>query len=157
MFDDVAWSITIEVPDDPALYGKTICLDTVGDTSGPWPTAAWAWYTLIESYAPAWDGPHCFMIGCCAEMGNVDRNNSVDVADVMYLVAYLFQGGPPPQCPDEANMDGVGGINVADVLFLVEYLFKGGPLLPCPSPTSPGRVDRTPAQCSAGDHPQESC
>jgi hypothetical protein len=53
------------------------------------------------------------------------------VADLTYLVAYLFQGGPVPACIDEGNVDGLtgpaGDIDVADLTYLVSYLFQGGP------------------------------
>ena len=73
--------------------------------------------------------------------GNVDNiigpGGSVDVADLTYLVAYLFQGGPPPPCPEEGNADGLigpaGPIDVADLTYLVAYLFQSGPApAPCP-------------------------
>ncbi len=67
--------------------------------------------------------------------GNIDDQGTIgtvtNVADLTYLVAYIFQGGPPP--PDEAaaNVDGLGeggsAVNVADLTYLVAYLFKGGP------------------------------
>ncbi len=70
--------------------------------------------------------------GCCTGIrGNID--NSIDeepnVADLTFLVNYLFKGGPPPDCALESDMDGVGGLeaNVADLTYIVNYLFKGGP------------------------------
>ncbi|MEW5994065.1 MAG: hypothetical protein AB1744_06680 [Candidatus Zixiibacteriota bacterium] len=59
------------------------------------------------------------------------------MADLTYLVAYLFQGGAAPPCIEEANVDGIigpgGPIDVADLTYLVAYLFQGGPApAPCP-------------------------
>jgi len=55
----------------------------------------------------------------------------IDVADLTYLVAYLFQGGPPPPVIAAANVDGIvgpgGPVDVADLTYLVAYLFQGGP------------------------------
>ncbi len=70
--------------------------------------------------------------GCCVGMrGNVDNgpDELPNVSDLTYLIAYLFQGGPPADCPTEADVDGVGGPepNVADVTYLVSFLFQGGP------------------------------
>ncbi len=81
--------------------------------------------------------------GCCngdGLRGNADgitgAGGEVDVADLTYLVAYLFLGGPAPPCLDEGNVDGITGaggpVDVADLTYLVAYLFLGGPApAPC--------------------------
>lgn len=70
---------------------------------------------------------------CCIERGNVDNDNGVNVADLTYLIDYLFRSGPPPPCPEVANVDADNGINVADLTYFVDFLFRGGPPPPpCP-------------------------
>jgi predicted outer membrane repeat protein len=73
---------------------------------------------------------------CCLNIrGNIDWDlgDAVNVADVTYLVDYLFRSGPEPPCPEEGDVDGSGTINIADVTYLVDYLFRSGnPPLPCP-------------------------
>jgi hypothetical protein len=135
VYDDVAWSITVEIPDDPALYGKTICLDSVVDTMEFWPWSTWAWHTLTESYTPTWDGPHCFTILCCLLRGDVDHGGSINVGDLAYLIAYIFgnPAGPEPPCLEEADVDASGSIGVGDIAYLVDYLF-GQPTCPPPPP-----------------------
>ena len=65
---------------------------------------------------------------CCTGIrGDVDYSGSIDVADLTYLVDYLFSGGSAPPCPDQADVNGSGGIDVADLTYLVDYLFAGGP------------------------------
>ncbi len=74
-------------------------------------------------------------VGCCVNRGNVDGQSGpggpIDVADLSYLVDFLFRGGPPPPCYSEGNVDGVigvsGPIDVADLSYLVDFLFRGGP------------------------------
>ncbi len=143
VYDDVAWSITIEIPDDPALWGRTICLDSVADTMLIWPWSTWVWSSLTESYTPTWDGPHCFTIGigCCNDdgiRGDVDYSGgSPNVGDLAYLVAYLFTQppGPAPPCFEEADVDGTGAISVGVLSYLLAYLFgqpSGPPPMPCP-------------------------
>jgi len=74
--------------------------------------------------------------------GNVDGiaggGGEIDVADLTYLVAFLFHGGTAPPCIDEGNVDGFTGaggpIDVGDLSYLVAYLFQGGsPPPPCPA------------------------
>ncbi|MEW5993913.1 MAG: hypothetical protein AB1744_05910 [Candidatus Zixiibacteriota bacterium] len=76
---------------------------------------------------------------CCVGIrGNVDGqpDDQINVADITYLVAYLFQGGAAPPCQEEGNVDGGADeqINVADLTYLVAYVFQGGALPPaCPT------------------------
>ncbi|MFH1374053.1 MAG: hypothetical protein ABII79_09680 [bacterium] len=67
---------------------------------------------------------------CGKVRGDVDHSYSIDVGDLTYLVAYLFQGGPSPACGDEGDVDGCGSIDVGDLTYFVAYLFSGGPAPP---------------------------
>ena len=70
---------------------------------------------------------------CCVIRGNIDGEGGINIADLTYLVEYLFAGGDPPPCPEEGNADGAVGVNVADLTYLVKYLLQGGdPPPPCP-------------------------
>jgi len=67
--------------------------------------------------------------------GNVngDAGDNIDVSDLTYLIAFLFQGGSPPSCFEEGDVDGSGAIDIADNTYLIAYIFGGGPLPPsCP-------------------------
>jgi hypothetical protein len=64
-------------------------------------------------------------------VGDADGNGSINVADVTFLVDYLFFGGPPPDPKALGDVDCSGSINVGDVTFLVNYLFFGGPPPDC--------------------------
>ncbi len=59
--------------------------------------------------------------------GDANNDGSITVADPVFLIAYLFKGGPEPQHSGtgDANCDGL--ITVADVVYLINYLFKSGP------------------------------
>jgi len=65
-------------------------------------------------------------------VGDVDGSGAIDVADLTYLVNYLFIGGPAPVPEESGNLDCNGEIDVADLTFLVAYLFLGGPEPVCP-------------------------
>lgn len=63
-----------------------------------------------------------------ATCGDVDGSGGrANIADLTYLVEYLFRGGPPPPVWQAANVDGDNGINVADLTYLVDFLFRSGP------------------------------
>ncbi len=61
--------------------------------------------------------------------GDVDGSGrGPNIADLTYLVDYLYHSGPPPPIMNAADIDGSGGEpNVADLTYLVEYIFHGGP------------------------------
>ncbi len=66
-----------------------------------------------------------------AKRGDANGDQKITVSDVIYLINYLFKGGPAP-IPEvsvgDVNCD--GKITVSDVIYLINYLFKGGPS-PC--------------------------
>jgi len=68
-----------------------------------------------------------FVHSAVVKCGDANADGSLTVADVVYLVNYLFKGGPvaKPYEAGEANCD--GKVTVSDVVYLVNYLFKGGP------------------------------
>ncbi|KAA3634264.1 MAG: hypothetical protein DWP97_07455 [Calditrichaeota bacterium] len=74
-------------------------------------------------------------IGCCIGFtGNIDDSfddgslASVDISDLVYLVDFMFKGGPIYVCEDEANVTGgVDGVDISELVYLVDFMFKGGP------------------------------
>lgn len=65
---------------------------------------------------------------CCIGIrGDANNNQSLNVLDLNFLVAYFFNGGPAPTCPEEADTNGSNSINVLDLNFLVAYFFNSGP------------------------------
>jgi len=72
-------------------------------------------------------------VACCIGIrGNVDNDglDAIDIADLVYLVAFAFGGGPAPVCTEEADIDASGGaipIDIADIVYLVNFMFGGGP------------------------------
>ncbi len=67
---------------------------------------------------------------CCELVGDVNHEGGdPDIADLIYLVNYMFQDGPPPICMDEVNIDGLGdpSPDIADLIYLVTYMFQDGP------------------------------
>jgi len=63
--------------------------------------------------------------------GDANADNKITVSDVVYLISYLFKGGPPPSPRIKGDANGDGKVTVADVVYLISYLFKGGPTPHC--------------------------
>jgi hypothetical protein len=64
---------------------------------------------------------------CTSRYGDANSDGKVTVGDVVYLVSYLFKGGPPPCALSSGDTNGDCTITVGDVVYLVSYLFKFGP------------------------------
>lgn len=71
--------------------------------------------------------------------GDCDGNGSIDIDDIVYLVNYIFTGGPEPSPLWIADTDCSGDSDIDDVIYLVGYVFLGGPM-PC-DPNNDGIPD----------------
>jgi CSLREA domain-containing protein len=65
-----------------------------------------------------------------APCGDVNGDGVVNVADVFFLINFLFAGGPLPPGLANVNQDSVR--DVLDVFYLINNLFAGGPAPVCP-------------------------
>lgn len=75
----------------------------------------------------------CNSDGVRGDVDNICSATCINILDVTYMVAFIFEGGPAPPCTPEGNVDGIGNITVLDLTYLVDYVFRGGPLPPaCP-------------------------
>ncbi|MFH1359683.1 MAG: S8 family serine peptidase [Candidatus Omnitrophota bacterium] len=63
--------------------------------------------------------------------GDADYSHQVDIDDVVYLIAYIFTGGPEPVPHDAGDADGASSIDIDDVVYLIAYIFTGGPAPVC--------------------------
>jgi 6-phosphogluconolactonase (cycloisomerase 2 family) len=83
---------------------------------------------LADSASVPEGEPACYGYGCLPCLrGDVNYDNERNIADVVFLVNYLFGGGPAPdpiECGD-VNCDEY--VNVGDAIYLINYLFIDGP------------------------------
>ncbi len=65
--------------------------------------------------------------------GDANDDGIVDLADPIFIINYLFVGGPEPHCLDagDSNDDG-NNLDVSDVIYTIQWMFSGG--LPPPPP-----------------------
>jgi hypothetical protein len=68
------------------------------------------------------------MIGDANGSGYPDPALGIDIDDVVYLIAYIFTGGPDPTPYATASGDAncSGGVDIDDVVFEIAYIFTGG-------------------------------
>lgn len=58
--------------------------------------------------------------------GDLNGSGQTDIADVVYLVNYIFGGGPAPQDISQGDADCSQQTNIADAVYMVNYIFAGG-------------------------------
>ncbi len=58
--------------------------------------------------------------------GDADASEGVDIDDVVYLISYIFSGGPQPSPYESGDADCSGSVDIDDVVYLVNYIFSGG-------------------------------
>ena len=75
--------------------------------------------------------------------GDVNDDGNLNIADAIYLLAFLFAGGPAPVCPDAADANDDDVLNIADAITILSHLFAGAGPLPPPFPGC--GVDPTPS------------
>jgi len=97
----------------------------------PWKVREALMYTANNSFTP--DNTYGWgLIDLLAavqysfDTGDVNRDGSISVSDVIFLINYLLKGGPEPYLyyRGDANCD--QNLTVSDVIYLISYLFKGG-------------------------------
>lgn len=66
----------------------------------------------------------------CDICGDADGNGLVNISDVVFLVSYIFGGGPAPYPLLIADVDCNAIVNISDAVYLIGYIFGGGPA-PC--------------------------
>jgi hypothetical protein len=78
----------------------------------------------------------------------------LDLSDAVFVLSYLFLGGPEPQCVKSADPNDSGEVDVSDGVFVLSFLFLGGlgprePFPGCgPDPTADALTCESYAICS---------
>ena len=62
---------------------------------------------------------------CCLH-GDADNSGFLNISDVVYLINYIFVGGPAPvsECEGDNNCDCV--VSISDAVYSIIYIFGGG-------------------------------
>jgi hypothetical protein len=73
-----------------------------------------------------------------SDCGDVNDDGQMNIADLVYMIDWLYMGGPAPPDPSAAEVDLCNSTDIADIGYLVNYIYRDGPA-PCA-----GSADCTP-------------
>lgn len=122
-YGDLASAIdTCEVDNCPGVYNpdqEDTDNDSVGDSCD----------NCIYTYNPDQADSDGDGIGdaCAWICGDADGSGAIDIDDVVFLISYIFSGGPEPDRYESGDVDCTGAIDIDDVVYLIAYIFSGGP------------------------------
>ena len=84
--------------------------------------------------------------------GEVNLQGAIDLADAVYILNWLFLGGPSPDCVKSADVNDSGTTpDLGDSVYLLGFLFLGGP--PPPAPFGDCGEDPTPDEVPCESNP----
>lgn len=63
--------------------------------------------------------------------GDANHDGLINLGDVVYLINYLYKGGPAPVPLQAGDANCIGAVDLGDLVYLISYLYKGGPAPTC--------------------------
>jgi hypothetical protein len=102
---------------DPGDFGIIPIQIEVADVSGESAPGEFALVCLPEELWP----------------GNANMDGSYNISDGVYIVDYIFKGGPKPWIPNWADANCDCTVNISDAVRIINNIFKGGeaPVMGC--------------------------
>ena len=70
--------------------------------------------------------------------GDSNASGDLNITDGVFVLNYLFLGGPEPPCQDSADANDDNQLNIPDGVFILNDLFLGGTTPPAPGPDACG-------------------
>ncbi len=86
---------------------------------------------VCHGVTPTAAGPHGIMGSACM-CGDANNSGSFNISDVVYIVSYIFSGGPAPNPSCLGDADGNASINISDAVYLINFIFNSGATPRCP-------------------------
>ena len=110
-------------------------LDATGDCIVNQEDYGMAWQFCFGS---PWEPPppaveRCFCTNpwseqCAVTPGDADGSKAINVSDAVYIISFIFAGGPAPTPYAVASGDGNGDctVSISDAVALIAFIFSGG-------------------------------
>jgi len=90
-------------------------------------------FPVVNPYDPTLNSSDVFLTKICLQThvcGDADGSGTVTISDAVYLINYIFSGGPAPNPLLSGDADCSGAVTISDAVYLINYIFSGGPA-PC--------------------------
>ncbi len=111
------------------LSGTGLTMSSAGLVSGTPISAGQITFTArVQDQAPS-TNDKAFSIRVI-QCGDANGSNAISISDAVFLVTYIFSGGPAPETLLHGDANCSGGTSISDVVYLINYIFSGGPA-PC--------------------------
>ncbi len=78
----------------------------------------------------AWSSPFRFFLLLDSKLlipGDSNGDSLLNMSDLVYVVNYLFKGGPPPTPLQAGDLNCDSKTSLTDLYYLINYFFKSGP------------------------------
>lgn len=137
VFEDdfhIGYTTVDQVNDSYALIGDDGSCGELRSSSYRLTRTYWSgmWETMLDPPGDGWAIDVNFIMAAevCGsvqyECGDVSNSGGVEIDDVVYLVSFIFIGGPPPEPYESGDVSCNGGVDIDDVVWLIAYIFSGG-------------------------------
>jgi hypothetical protein len=81
--------------------------------------------------------------------GDANDDSQLNIADGVWILNDLFQGGPSTDCLGANDSNASGSVDAADAIFVFNFQFLDGPAPSAPFPNCGGEADPTPEDCAS--------
>jgi len=129
--EELNWQSTAGGGTDNATNGTYMLSNTIGQVSAG--SGDNGTYVLNLGYQQN------FITGGSGTCGDADGSGGVNITDAVYIIQWIFAGGPAPDPLLQADCDCGGSVNMSDVVYIIQFIFAGGPT-PC-NPDGEGTPD----------------
>jgi len=118
---------------NPALVGTTTTLQLTNGLGSPplFNVITVAGSSVLPTRV---DGTIEFVNQPLFKRGDANGEGVVNIADAIFMIQYIFNDGPSPQCMEAANANGDSFTDISDAIFLIQFQFLDGNQPPAPYP-----------------------